>query len=743
MRRTKCALAVGMLAWVASVRATDLLLTIVEQSSQSANIVVAPGTWVTYEIIGVLEPVGGEGGLALWGANVDFLEDADVANHEGLAAPSDGSMDAFVLSAGLTNPVGYEGVVFGNSVLQVGGGQNTIANTVDMAPYPIGAVDTGVAAMGPQVLAEGVYWTPPDAAGETHVISLSSCFANVLIGDLTGPVYAVEAAPSSCTATLTIQIYECDDGNPCTEDTWDGEQCVHTPFPNGTPCPDDGDPCTWDTCSGGSCAHPVCEGCPVISRQPQCLAVPVGADATFSVGVNPSIGNAQVEWFRNDVSAGTGFSLTIPDVQPEDHNTRVYCRVTDDCGTNDSYTVLLAVDINVVFGDADGDCDVDLADFAAFQRCFTESPPSTACLVTLDLDDDDNFDLDDYALFAGELGSPEQRGCPYSDTWSTDPANETLYDFGTNGRTIPADFFEPGSDPFAEQVVLIGVGADPDNLGGTDTQVAHAALRFPAYEGHVIEREVDAELASLSLAGKEPIIVTSNGVEEEWLIAVSLSVVEPPETGVITARLTHSNGGLFDATVYVQPLFLFAHAQDVEDFIDGLIQIEDIRMRVLDTGLERQNLIVLQFTDQPFSITIPEELNVYPGPCAMGDFVPGVDTSRGRATPECAEHITPDEKHYFCPTEKWSLCKCTYDLWQPLPSNQCPTIPQRVRTDLCTNGIEPEPDGTCPDADPPPPPLCRRGQVLTGACPDNPSLPDYEGIYRRSEEEPCTAVRLD
>jgi hypothetical protein len=51
----------------------------------------------------------------------------------------------------------------------------------------------------------------------------------------------------TCTFYNTI---DCDDGNPCTIDTCDNGECIHTP----KNC-DDGNPCTIDTCEGGECVH--------------------------------------------------------------------------------------------------------------------------------------------------------------------------------------------------------------------------------------------------------------------------------------------------------------------------------------------------------------------------------------------------------------------------------------------------------------------------------------------------------
>jgi hypothetical protein len=61
-------------------------------------------------------------------------------------------------------------------------------------------------------------------------------------------------------------------------------------------------------------------------------------------------------------------------------------------------------------GDVDGDCDVDLGDFAGLQRCYTGSLAggtalASACLC-LDVDGDGDVDEADYAGFAGVLAGP-------------------------------------------------------------------------------------------------------------------------------------------------------------------------------------------------------------------------------------------------------------------------------------------------------------------------------------------------
>ena len=61
-------------------------------------------------------------------------------------------------------------------------------------------------------------------------------------------------------------------------------------------------------------------------------------------------------------------------------------------------------------GDADGDGDVDLADFAAYQRCHSgagqPAPAPDAICGCFDFDVDEDVDLSDYAIIHEELSSP-------------------------------------------------------------------------------------------------------------------------------------------------------------------------------------------------------------------------------------------------------------------------------------------------------------------------------------------------
>ena len=110
------------------------------ESGGSNSATVAPGAVVSYEVVGVLSDDANEG-LALFGFNLVF-DGGDLAPADtpaGEPTPGcDNPMVNFTIPWGINNPGGYGGTVIDGDLIQVGGGQNTINNTPDNAPYPNG-----------------------------------------------------------------------------------------------------------------------------------------------------------------------------------------------------------------------------------------------------------------------------------------------------------------------------------------------------------------------------------------------------------------------------------------------------------------------------------------------------------------------------------------------------------------------------------------------------------------------------
>jgi hypothetical protein len=203
--------------------ATDLYLTLAEQSSGATAVTVAPAAEVSYQVLGELGDNLNEG-LAL----VVFDLEYDGGALSPASVPSTPPMASFVPPEGFShNPDGYGGSVQGGRLLQVGGAQN-VANhgswscTVDddcpgastcagslctvLPGLPTGALVTGVAAPGaPVVIATGTL-TAPATAG-TYTLSATNLQALVLRQNASGdPFWATEAVTGSTVSGLTINV---------------------------------------------------------------------------------------------------------------------------------------------------------------------------------------------------------------------------------------------------------------------------------------------------------------------------------------------------------------------------------------------------------------------------------------------------------------------------------------------------------------------------------------------------------
>ena len=193
----------------AAVVAQPSNLSVSVESEGSNSVVVAPGAAVQYEVIGILSDDINEG-LDLVGFDLDFdggdLMQADTPTGD----PNSGCenpMIHFTIPWGITNPAGYGGTIIGGDLIQVGGGQNTIKNTIP--PFPIGEVLTGVSqpgGCGPAVLVTGTLTAP--AVYGTYTLALENLFANVIREGETGagPFWATEAAGIGTITNLTIEV---------------------------------------------------------------------------------------------------------------------------------------------------------------------------------------------------------------------------------------------------------------------------------------------------------------------------------------------------------------------------------------------------------------------------------------------------------------------------------------------------------------------------------------------------------
>jgi hypothetical protein len=201
-------LAVAMMASLAS--ATDLNVSVKATSNDTNTISVAPGDLVEFYITGDLSDDLNEG-LALVGYNLHFTGGALAADTVAIpagAADCLNPMPNFVKPDGITNPDGFGGTLIGDDLIQIGGAQNTIKNTVANAAFPIGTVVTGIAqpaGCGTAILATGSL-TAPATVG-TYELQLSELFANVITDGEIGDVFwATEAAGVGTIGNLTIEV---------------------------------------------------------------------------------------------------------------------------------------------------------------------------------------------------------------------------------------------------------------------------------------------------------------------------------------------------------------------------------------------------------------------------------------------------------------------------------------------------------------------------------------------------------
>lgn len=170
---------------------------------------VAPGSPVRYQVVGLLTRHENEG-LALFGLTL-VLDGGDLIQADeptGEPTPGcDNPMINFAIPWGITNPDGFGGTVIGGDLVQVGGAQNTINNTPDNAPYPIGSVLTGVAkpsGCGRVVLVTGTLIAPNELG--TYALSITDAFANVIRAGETGePFWATESVDVESGAPLKIR----------------------------------------------------------------------------------------------------------------------------------------------------------------------------------------------------------------------------------------------------------------------------------------------------------------------------------------------------------------------------------------------------------------------------------------------------------------------------------------------------------------------------------------------------------
>jgi hypothetical protein len=175
-------------------------LNVAVTSNSNGVVAVEPGASVAYEVRGTLSDTSNRG-LSLVLFDLTFTGGVLPPANE----PTRNPMLNFARPAGITNPAGFGGTQAGGGLVQVGGAQNTIGNTLANAPFPIGTVIVDVA-HAETILATGSL-TAPLTPG-VYQLTLSNLRAGVIQQGETGAggFWATEPAGAGVVNHLTIEV---------------------------------------------------------------------------------------------------------------------------------------------------------------------------------------------------------------------------------------------------------------------------------------------------------------------------------------------------------------------------------------------------------------------------------------------------------------------------------------------------------------------------------------------------------
>ncbi|MGE0480676.1 MAG: proprotein convertase P-domain-containing protein [Phycisphaerae bacterium] len=206
---------------------------------------------------------------------------------------------------------------------------------------------------------------------------------------------------------------------------------------------------------------------------------------------------------------------------------------------------------------------------------------------------------------------------------------------------IPADFFDPGSEPFDGRIDLCGNPINNPTLGNADTIIQRPADPIAPSDPVGTSNTVPIELVQLSLASCDPITVTYNNGNppQQWHVAIGLSNNVEQPAGTLSAQKTHPNGGVFQGVLPVIPRLVFAEVGNPSN------------VRLFDTG---GVLPPLQFQLPPseWAHTAPPALQVYQDP--MTEFIPGITQAGMRQLINAS--AAPDAVHSVCPAFRTGAC---------------------------------------------------------------------------------------
>ncbi|MGH8015037.1 MAG: DUF7451 domain-containing protein, partial [Candidatus Zixiibacteriota bacterium] len=186
---------------------------------------------------------------------------------------------------------------------------------------------------------------------------------------------------------------------------------------------------------------------------------------------------------------------------------------------------------------------------------------------------------------------------PGVDLWTTPPG--TTYDEHFTVSPIPADFFNPGSEPFSGLINLQGqplTTLPAGQLGSTDAVVQRMLPATLLLDGP--PETVPIEIVALNLVSINPITVTYNsGPPELWNVRVTLSSNQPQQLGNMQISKECCNGGTFESVLPVTPKFIFTQVSSPSN------------VRVLDLG-GMLPPIMFQTSNGHWSYDIPSPFNL-------------------------------------------------------------------------------------------------------------------------------------
>jgi hypothetical protein len=228
-------------------------------------------------------------------------------------------------------------------------------------------------------------------------------------------------------------------------------------------------------------------------------------------------------------------------------------------------------------------------------------------------------------------GNGIDDACEFDPHGTVSGQGDTSTNFGNSViDPLPADFFEPGSEPFTGDIALEGIPINPWAYGEASTLIARSDEPIQPGDPHGTVGIADVELVALSLRSLAPIEVITFGLPAHWDVAVTLSDT-PAGPGTLTATKTHCNGGTFDMTLPVNPQLTFTK-------VDGPGSTPGTTV-TLDAAAEGEPPLVLTTEGAPWVHSV-WDMDVYIYAPFNGTFVPGVEETPGCSGPSQAGRLS-------------------------------------------------------------------------------------------------------